>query len=227
MEDIHLSDWRRILIGEVPLEFYLEVVVRTVVIFVILIASMRMIGKKIVSQVGQSEMIATIVLAAAVGISLQSPDRGLIPALIIALVVILVQKGITRGIIHSEKFETLTQDSLTTLIRDGVCELHSMKRSRITPERLRAQLRNSGIRHLGEVNRLYLEANGSFTLLQNQPPKEGICILPDWDKPFRERVCKLTHLSACRHCGQLWEGLVSERTKCTNCGWDKFEQAVI
>ncbi len=225
--DIRISDWHRILIGETPPVFYLEVFLRTAVIFLILMISMRLTGKKIVSQLGQSEMIATIALAAAVGIPLQSPDRGLLPAVIIAIVVVVVQKGISAGIMVSEKFERLTQDSITTLVRNGVCQLEGMKRSRITPERLRAQLRTKGVCHLGEVKRLYLEASGSFTFLINGDDRPGLCILPEWDPGFRRKVCRESQDRVCGHCGMVEEKDQPAGDECRNCGWSVFEQAVL
>ncbi|ODS80475.1 MAG: hypothetical protein ABS46_14110 [Cytophagaceae bacterium SCN 52-12] len=227
IHEIKLSDWERILVGEVPPAFYLEVVIRTIAIFLILMVAMRLNGRKIASQLGQSEMIATVALAAAIGIPLQSPDRGLLPAVLIAAVVILIQRGIARGITASEKFESLTQDSLSTLAKDGVCQLDAMKRSRITPERLRAQLRTKGVRHLGEVKRMYLEANGSFTFLKNDPPVAGLCILPGWDPGFRARVCRQTDDWVCCHCGMVRQEPGRPGGECPNCRWEVFEKAVI
>jgi len=223
--EINISDWERILIGEVPLVFYIESFFRALIIFLLVILTMKLIGKKMVSQLGQSEMIATVALAAVAGVPLMSPDRGLLPAFIVAIIVILFQKGLTAGIKASERFERITQNDISTLVKDGVCCLEVMKKSRITPERLRAQLRAEGIRHLGQVKRMYLEANGSFSLLYNKEKEVGLCILPEWDSEFREKVCKSADAVVCTNCGTSLDH--TSQKKCINCGGKEFENAVI
>ena len=46
-EDIKLSDWGRIFLGDVPPEFIIEVIVRMIFIYVILVVSLRLLGKRI------------------------------------------------------------------------------------------------------------------------------------------------------------------------------------
>src|SRR4051812_44835391 len=91
-EDIHLNDWQRIFLGDVPGGFYPEVVLRIAVIYLILMVSMRLMGKRMASQLSRNEMVAMVSLAAAIGIPLQAPDRGILPAFIIAFVVIIIQQ---------------------------------------------------------------------------------------------------------------------------------------
>lgn len=57
-----------------------------------LIVSMRLMGRMVVSQLNRSEMIAMVSLAAAIGVPLQSPDRGILAAIVIAAIVISIQQ---------------------------------------------------------------------------------------------------------------------------------------
>jgi uncharacterized membrane protein YcaP (DUF421 family) len=93
-EDIHPFDWGRMFVGEVPFGFFVEVIFRTAFVYLILMVAMRLMGKKIASQLGRNEMIAIISMAAAIGVPLQSPDRGLLPAVIIAGIVVATQQFI-------------------------------------------------------------------------------------------------------------------------------------
>ena len=52
-DEIKLGDWMRILFGEVPPAFFLEVVIRTVIIFFLLILSMRLFGRRMAAQINQ------------------------------------------------------------------------------------------------------------------------------------------------------------------------------
>ncbi len=200
-EDIQFGDWHRMFLGDVPGSFFIEVIFRTIVIYAILMISMRLMGKRMAASLGRIEMISMISLAAAIGIPLQSPDRGLVPAVIIAIIVVFTQQFIAKKSTQSERFEEITQDNIGVLVEDGRLNLDIMKKTRITRERVFGQLRYKEVNQLGEVKRLYLEANGTFTYIENIKPKPGLSILPSWDTEFKKRVSKDSTEMVCNHCG--------------------------
>lgn len=223
-EDIHINDWHRIFIGDVPGGFYLEVVLRIAVIYLLLMVSMRLMGKRMASQLSRSEMIAMVSLAAAIGVPLQSPDRGILAAVVIAAIMILVQQLIASFSTKSQRFETLTQGDITPLIEDSCLNLENMKMTGITRERAFSQLRGESIRHLGEVKRLYFEAGGSFTLIKNYDNVPGLPILPFWDKEYQQEISETCEELVCEKCGM--QGPDAENESCQNCNNKSFIQAV-
>jgi uncharacterized membrane protein YcaP (DUF421 family) len=224
-EEIHLNDWQRIFIGDVPGGFYLEVILRISIIYLILMVSMRLMGKRIASQLSRSEMIAMVSLAAAIGVPLQSPDRGILAAVVIAVIVVSVQQVIAKISTKSESLETLTQGDISPLIEDGHLNLVQMKKTGITRERVFSQLRNASISHLGEVKRLYFEAGGTFTLVKSIDINPGLPVLPIWDKAYQQEISQTCEEMVCQVCGmKLPEN--SQDQKCTNCQNDVFINAV-
>src|SRR5690606_27155627 len=99
-----------------------------------------------------------------------------------------------------------------------------MKRTRITRERLFAQLRSEGITNLGAVRRLYFEANGAFSLIKNMDPKPGLCILPDWDSDFIEELEMRDELF-CLSCGNQKDSQ-QEGNECSKCGESTWKNGV-
>src|SRR3978361_131613 len=93
-EEIKITDWMRILFGEVPGSFYLEVFIRALFVYLFLMGAMRLLGKRMSSTLGRNEMVAMVTLAATIGIPLQTPDRGLLPALMIGVIVVLIGRWI-------------------------------------------------------------------------------------------------------------------------------------
>lgn len=141
---IHIDDLQRIFIGEANMDFYIEVIIRTVIIYLILIVSMRLLGQRMASQLSRIEMAAMVSLAAAIGVPLQTPERGLLPAVIIAIVVVCVARIVSYYSSRNQKFKKLSQDDLDVLVEDSVLNIPLMKKTRITRERLFAQLRSEG-----------------------------------------------------------------------------------
>ena len=95
-EDIKLTDWMRIVMGEVPWDFLLEEVLRLAFLYALILFSMRLMGKRMAGQLSRNEMAALVALAATVGIPMQVPDRGMLPALVVALVIIGVQRWVAH-----------------------------------------------------------------------------------------------------------------------------------
>ena len=221
---IHINDLQRILIGEANGEFYIEVIIRSIVIYLLLIVSMRLLGQRMASQLSRIEMAAMVSLAAAIGVPLQTPERGLLPAVIIAIVVVCVARIISYYSSRNQKFEELSQDNLDILVENSVLNIPLMKRTRITRERLFAQLRSEGITNLGAVRRVYFEANGAFSLIRNLDPKPGLCILPDWDSDFIEEL-EIREELFCLNCGNQKDPQ-QEGSECPKCGESTWKNGV-
>ena len=183
-EDIHLNDWQRIFFGDVPGGFYWEVVLRISIVYLVLMVSMRLMGKRMASQLSRNEMIALVSLAAAIGVPLQAPDRGILAAVVIAAVVVAVQQITAKIASRNERLEAITQGAMSILVADGHLDLKAMVSTGITRERVFAVLRNDSVRHLGEIKRLYFEAGGSFSTIREIEEKPGLCILPECDAEF-------------------------------------------
>jgi uncharacterized membrane protein YcaP (DUF421 family) len=223
-ENIHLNDWWRILMGEVPGFFLLEVILRTAFLFLVLLISMRLLGKRMAGQLNKSEMISLTTLAAAIGVPLQAPDRGLIPPLIIAGIVIGVGHWISKWSYANRKFESAFQGKIGILVEDSVLQISQMSKIKITRERLFAQLRSKGIIHLGQVKRVYFEAGGFFSVTVNKEPAAGLKIIPLWDKEFHSELKTTPEIEVCTYCGKSKE---QHEKRCRNCENSTWEAACL
>ncbi|GAB3535906.1 DUF421 domain-containing protein [Pontibacter brevis] len=225
--EAELWDWMRIFIGEVPLIFLLEVVLRGIVVYLILIASMRIMGKRMSAMISRNEMIAMISLAAAIGIPIQDPERGMLPAFIIAGIVIGIQRYVSIKFMNNPGFESLVVGSIGAMAKDGCLDLHNMKKSKITRERMLTEFRLKEVISLGRVQRAYLEANGSFTIyLYEDHAREGLCILPDWDKDYLQELTVVEGKYACGSCGNLVESRKEPEQTCEHCNDKQWFKAV-
>jgi uncharacterized membrane protein YcaP (DUF421 family) len=225
-EEIKLTDWLRILVGEVPGSFYVELFIRAIVIYLLLMIAMRLLGKRMSSQLGRNDLAAMVTLAAAIGVPIQAPDRGLLPMVMIAIVVVCIGRWIANKAFKNQSFEKLSQGNLDVLVKDSVLDLERMKEVRLSRERLVAELRSNGIKQLGEVKRLYMEASGSFTLIKEEAPKAGLSVLPRWDDDFNARFKKSDKLMVCQTCGFARERPFNLKEDCTHCHDCKWTEAV-
>jgi uncharacterized membrane protein YcaP (DUF421 family) len=225
---VKLTDLYRIFLGDVPGEYYAELVLRSIFIYLLLMIAMRLLGKRMASRLGRNELIALVTLAATIGIPLTAPERGLLPPIIIATLVVYISRWIAARSFRDAKFESFSQGNIDTIVKNGVMDLNVMKKVRLTRERLVGQLRQSSVKQLGEVKRLYMEANGGFSLVKQEEPSPGLFVIPRWDGELYHRLKKDQNLMACENCGFTKEQPFDTKTfKCTSCGHIAWTPAVL
>jgi uncharacterized membrane protein YcaP (DUF421 family) len=225
-EEIHLYDWQRILVGEVPGIFYVEILIRAVAIYLLLVLAMRLMGRRMASQLSRNEMAAMISMAAAIGVPILDASRGLLPAYIIGAVVVFTQRIVSYYAAKNQRFEAISQGDRSTLVENSIIQLESMEHARITRELLFAQLRSGGLFHLGHVKRMYMEANGAFTLIEETNPRPGLSVLPEWDAEFIDQQEKALGQNVCHHCGNLQPEPGSQTESCSVCGHNEWVSAL-
>ncbi|HEX8506019.1 MAG TPA: YetF domain-containing protein [Hymenobacter sp.] len=226
-DEIQLSDWMRILVGEVPASFYIEAVLRIVFIYLLLLFAMRQMGSRMGSMLTRNEMTALVSLAAANGVALMAPDRGLLPVVVIAAVIIGYQRLIAWWAFRNKKFESLVLDDVRVLVEDGRLLLKNLEDSVLSREQLMARLRQESISNLGSVQRVYQEANGAFSILKYPKPKPGLSILPLGDAAFRQEQEKAPGQFACGSCAHLVPGQQLPARECPSCGEKEWYPAVL
>lgn len=226
-EEIHLSDWSRILVGAVPGSFYLEAIIRVVFIFLLLLVAMRLMGNRMGAVLTRNEMTAMIALAAANGVALMAPDRGLLPVVVVAVVIIGYQRLIAWWAFRNSKFESTVLDDVSILVEDGRLNIDRLAAGVLSREQLLGRLRQESIRNLGEVQRAYQEANGAFSIISFAEPKPGLSILPAIDTAFRDEQEKAPGQFACGSCGNTMHSQQLPPHQCIRCGEQKWQPAVM
>jgi uncharacterized membrane protein YcaP (DUF421 family) len=149
----------------------------------------------------------------------------LIPGIVIAIVVILIGRLIARWAFNSPRFERRVVDDYAVLVKDGVLQMREMKKTRICTQRLFSLLREKKVIHLGQIERVYFEANGSLSVLFKKQPKPGLPVLPREDPEFISEQQKADE-NVCSICGSA-ETIESKKgTRCANCGQQSRAQAI-
>ena len=223
--EIHLYDLYRIFIGNVPGVYFIELLIRCIICYAILVVSIRLMGKRMAAQISRNELASMVLMAAAIGIPVSSPDRGILPGIIIAVIIVLGERWISKRISTNDKLESKVVGDIRVLASDGHLIIENLTPNRISRDRIFAELRVSSLKHLGNVKRFYFEADGSFTLIQDKEKKEGLSILPDFDKDMLNEQ-KRSDTDVCLLCGMPKPDTKEPVATCTNCGNTHFVKAI-
>jgi uncharacterized membrane protein YcaP (DUF421 family) len=223
-EDIHLGDLSRLLFGEAPPIFLLEVFIRTLVVYVFLLFILRWLGKRMSGQLTIMELSVMLTLGAIVSASMQLPDHGILEGVFLLLCALSFQRGISYLGVLSSRFEKITQGKAGMLVKDGVLQLAAMKEFRISRQQVFAQLRNQKIYNLGLVDRMYLEASGMYSVFKSEQLKAGLSVMPPDDNSISSMLKERTGMMACRSCGAVKPE--KDLNECHKCGCREWAKAI-
>ncbi|WP_129715863.1 DUF421 domain-containing protein [Pedobacter sp. SYP-B3415] len=213
------------LFGDTPPEFLIEVVVRTAITYILLLAVLRLMGKRMGGQLTISELAVMLTLGAIVSLPMQVPDKGILQGLLVLLCMLALQRWFTLAGIRSPKIEEITQGTEKVLIKNGIIDVSTMQSEYITQQQVFAVLRQKNIKQLGEVSRLYIEACGLFSVYHAVEPSPGLSVFPDREKPDGQlHVDK--NLMVCKACGAPSGEPHTYTQTCRNCNNSTFEPAV-
>jgi len=226
-QDIVFSDWHRWLFGAAPPIFTAEVGIRALLIFMVMLLIIRWLGRRMKGQLSVGELAVILTLGAIIAGPMQIPTVGLLPSVVVLLAVLGVHRISNWLAFKYRPVELLQQGDLTLLVRDGCLELPAMHRHALSQEQLFGQLRNQNVTHLGELRRVYLEANGRLSFYKLPQPQPGLSVLPRADAPGPATDGPARHHQVCATCGHVPAATDHAGTRCLRCGAHNWLPATV
>lgn len=224
-EDIHLWDVQRILLGNAPVEFLIEVLVRSAITYVFLLVIVRLMGKRMSGKLTYTEMAVMLMLGAIVSSAMLIPERGIVEGCFVLVLVMLIQRFITWWMFRSSKVEDRVLGTMYLLVKDGVLQIADIEKEYITRTQLFGMLRSRKVNNLGAIKRLYLETSGNFTLYKYKEPLPGLSLYITEDQELYNSQLFAENKKVCKLCGVLYEASRLPDS-CYNCKQSDFVIAV-
>ncbi len=197
-----LIDWKTFWLGSENWAFLLETLLRTVVMFLVIVVGLRLLGKRGVKQLSVFELVVIIGLGSAAGDPMFYADVGLLPALVVFISVISLYRLVTYFVGKYKRFESLMEGEPVCLISGGRFAIGNFEKETLAYDEFFAELRQQGIMHLGQVHTGFIETSGSISVFfyADENVKWGLPILPEL---FKQRLNKITVPAhyACAFCG--------------------------
>ncbi len=223
-------DLVRMFFGTDPALYYLEIVLRTCVVYTYALLLIRWVGGRGIAQMSTVEFLLVIALGSAVGDAMFYPEVPLFHAMLVITVVVLINKILDSLIFQFRPMEKLIDGKTARVISNGVMNTETLRDSKIGKSELFESLREQGYVHLGEVRQAYLETTGRFSFFRATPPRPGLPIEPAWDVSPPMLVGPGTEISArplaCCNCGTILTDLAHTPTACPRCDGSAWTPAV-
>ncbi|MBE6593837.1 MAG: DUF421 domain-containing protein [Ruminococcaceae bacterium] len=147
----------------------LTVLLRTAIIYVLLIFSMRLMGKRQIGELEISDLVTTFLISEIASLPITEPELPLSHAIV--PIVALLTFEITISFLTSRfpKFKHLFTARPSTLIRDGEICQKALLDARLSFDELFSELRQQGIDDISQIKYAILEQNGKITVIQKAP----------------------------------------------------------
>ena len=140
--------------------------VRTLIIYIMLIAVLRFMGKRQIGQMQLSELITALLLSELASQPLTDADIPIIYAVIPIFLLVSVEVIMSYLSTKSNIMKKILDSTPSIIIRKGQIDQREMLRMRMSME-LMGELRLKGISAVNEVDYAILEQNGQISVLTN------------------------------------------------------------
>lgn len=140
--------------------------IRTAILYFVVIISVRLMGKRQIGQLQPSELVVTILLSNVCSLPIENNDISLIPPLLCVSLLVALEILSSYVALKSSFFRRITQGSPMFIIKKGVVDVKQMKKLRFTVEDLMEALRQKDVFDLSEVEYAIVETNGTLSVLK-------------------------------------------------------------
>ena len=119
--------------------------IRTVLLYIIIIITVRLMGKRQISELQTSELVVTLLMSDIASIPMQNTDQSMLSGIIPILILLVCEIFISLLMLKHSGFRKLICGKPVIVINDGKVDQQAMKELRMSTEYLFEELRQNDI----------------------------------------------------------------------------------
>ncbi len=139
------------------------ILIRTLIIYSVLVISIKLTGKRQVGEMQLSELITAFLISEVAASPLCDPDiplvYGFVPILLLVSVEIIISFITTK----STFFKKLFQSPPTVIISNGKLNIHALSKQRLSMDELISSLRLKNVADISKLDFCFLEHDGQIS----------------------------------------------------------------
>ncbi len=139
-------------------------VIRTVILYLLLMAAMRLMGKRQLGELQPSELVVTLLLSDLAAVPMQENGLPLLNGVLPILVLVAMEILLSGAMMKWPRLTGWISGSPIPVIRDGKPDAAAMRRLRLTVDDLMETLRQQNVFELSQVQTALVETNGHVTI---------------------------------------------------------------
>jgi len=153
----------------ISLPHWWEFVARAAIVYLFLLISLRLTGRRQVGQLAPFDLVLLMLLSNAVQNAMNGGDNTVTGGILLAGTLVLLNWCVGWLTVRSQSVELLIEGRPVFLVRDGHVDYKALKQMQMTLHELEIALRSAGIPGPEEARVAILENNGHITVLPRKP----------------------------------------------------------
>jgi uncharacterized membrane protein YcaP (DUF421 family) len=157
-------DWNELFHLSLP---FWELIIRGSAMYWFLFLIFRFIVRRDMGSVGIADILILVIIADASQNAFSGEYRSVTDGMVLVSVLVGWNYLLNWINFRVPAFRRFSDPSPLLLVRDGRLIRHNMRAEQLTEEELLAKMREQGVRSLKSVKRMYMESDGSFSVIKN------------------------------------------------------------
>lgn len=142
-------------------------IVKTIVLYIIITVSYRIMGKKEIGELSVVDFIVTILMAEIAALSIEEKNLPLFYTITPIATLVIIQKSLSYFSLKSSNIRNIVDGRPSVIIKGGKLVFSEMTKLKYSLDDLLSQLREKGIESIEKVDYAVLENNGNLSIFQN------------------------------------------------------------
>lgn len=151
----------------------MELILRTVGIYLFLMVVFRLLGKRSLSELSAFDFILFLIISEAIQNALVDDDKSVVMGLTVILTFLMLDLGLSLLKRRFNRFEKLAEGVPLLLVEHGKVIDESLKRARVTRGDILQTARESqGLERMDQIKYAVLETSGGISIIAARPEHE-------------------------------------------------------
>lgn len=145
--------------------------VRTLLLYIVVVAAVRLMGKRQISELQTSELVVTLLISNLASVPMEDTAKPLLSGLIPIAVLVISEITASGAMLKIPAFRRVICGRPVVVISHGKLQQTEMKSLRMTTDDLCEQLRQKDVFSVEDVDFAIVETNGKLSVIK-KPDKE-------------------------------------------------------
>lgn len=146
---------------------YARIMGSSVVVYVFVIAAIRLFGKKELSQLSVVDLVFVLLISNSVQNAMVGSNSSLSGGLAAATALFITNHALKLFLYRSPRFSRLVQGQAMMLIYEGKLNHSNMEKAQLTTDEIMEAIREHGVSSIKDVNLAVLEVDGNISVLSD------------------------------------------------------------
>ncbi len=147
-----------------------EILVRTAVVYLVIFAGLRLMGKRELGQMTVLDLVAILLVANAVQNAMVGPDVSLAGGVIAGLTLLAINASLSALRLRGGLWGRLLEGTPTVLVEDGEFIPPHLRKEGLERSEVEMAMREHGIASVRDVRLAVLETDGSISIVPRDVP---------------------------------------------------------